>query len=612
MLVLFSVFLIFITSCSHAFLLAQTFQPFPGGEVNRNPTVEIEIFEEPEAYPEIISSTPNARPLRRCNPRTNYSKWNRASNAKAGGRWDKMGDPTTIRYLAAVNWGDTLPLEAIAFYSTATCAENSLAMVIRFFEDEDTAQIVQLTESYIPKKLSAWQAISISNSSAEYSNPEVSALASSMVPGSVLIPPRGKASLKLENELNTNQVYCTGLVHRAIFYSYNIANLRAAGIFDVRNLMLRVKDQIRSSEIPETRKYHFQCIPVPQTEPFGEIGQNTGIHSNPIQIPGSPIVSKGDRMVNSIIASDYAWDEGLDLEHKRLPEEVVNDILDLDRFDGRQRLPTMLKVAVGRLTGNQLDRAIRPKRDPAIGAADLDIMQAEEEEREENDPNVIVIPRKTRRPRVETLPRFRQTPGKISKKIANLLGVDSEDPSTYIGIDTQLLGSQNEFMPKKNKDNRLQQDYVFEDELNGIVQNYIYRTELNKLIKDLSLEGRLRKMKGLEAGKEEKSLESLPKKEEYNPAQISWGSDVEEIIKEEGNNNFVEAGDTADDNLEAVLPSTNAQADTKDEDDGSMRAQYVEEIEAKEEDPQTGEYTGVDSSVKVEYGGSEMKEEEPV
>ncbi|KAK6500296.1 hypothetical protein TWF481_010640 [Arthrobotrys musiformis] len=460
---LLPIFLIFTTSClSHAFLLAQTYQPYPGEE-SRQTTIDTETFEDLSNNPsEAILFQPNVRHLNPCNPRDSFSKWSKSSKAKSGRRWDRMGDPQTIRYLVIANWGDTLPLEAMAFYSTDNCAEGSLAMVIRFFEGEDTAQIVQLTEPYVPRNLLAWTAIPIKNPDAEYSNsdPEAVNLATSMVEGSVFIPVPGLVSTDQGLvDLEMEPVYCTGLVHRVIFHRYNMLALRNAGLFTVQNLILRVRDQIRISEDPETRRYRFECIAVPQD----------GVLNNPRRAAprrtqigdggGWPMLSRADYLVNSIVASDYPWDEGVELDLKRRPEKVVDDILDLDRLDGRQKFPTLtggLKGAIGRLSKDELNDIANSKRYPSINVGDLDLLHGAGDE--EEDPNVIILPRKPRKKRVETVPRSRinQPPGKLSKMIANLLGADTTDPFAVIGIDTKLLDVGGEYVPGFRKDLRTQ------------------------------------------------------------------------------------------------------------------------------------------------------------
>ncbi|KAF3209482.1 hypothetical protein TWF191_000395 [Orbilia oligospora] len=595
-----------VHSLSHAFLLAQTLQPRDhSGEITKDPVVDPEVYEDPGPDPNNIIVKPSTQPLRFCNLRTSFSKYDFKSTAKVGGRWDKMGDPTTIRYLVAANWGGSLPLEAIAFYSSDNCEEKSLVMMIRFFVSEDSIQIVRLIESYVPGNLVAWQAVSIQNPGAVYSNRNVAALASSMTPGSIYIPVPGQEPMTANGELvlDTQATYCLGLVHRALFNNYNLANLRKTGMLDIRNLYSRVKYQIKSAELPKSTKYNFRCVPVLSDEDVdGYESENEALFE--VNIKNVPPAEKGEYMVNSIVASDFPWDEGVDPTQKRSPDEIVKAILDLDRFDVREQFSTVLKGALNRLSGIQLEKAAASKRYPAISPADLDTYQREED----NQNNIVVpIPRRPKKQRLETIPQGGQRAGRVGKKIINLLG-DATDPFGLIGIDTKLLESQHSFLPQR-PDMR-KQDYVFEKELFDILKSFGPRQRF---------------------GARDSAV--IEEEGQHGPASVSPSSDGTEIVKEieyedrieeepsdgmeDINEELISPALTTDYNPGRIDPSisTPGLEDTKEEEDYSTRARYEgeeEEEEVKQEEPQaTEEDVNVEGSVKAEYEDSVIKEEEP-
>ncbi|KAK6514963.1 hypothetical protein TWF506_007321 [Arthrobotrys conoides] len=603
----FATFLVLaVCSLSHAFLLAQTLQPRPGGDVKES-TIENEIFEDPGIDPQNAVIKPNSQRLEVCNLRTGFSRGNKLGKAKKGSRWDRMGDPKSIRYLAVVNWGDTLPLEAIAFYSSTRCRENSLVMMIRFFPDEDTAQIVHLTESYVPRNLTAWKAISIQDPDALYSNPRVAKLASSMIPGSVYIPVPGRAPMTADAGLDPEGIYCTGLVHRAKFSTYSIANLRKTGMLDLRNLVLRIKDQIKTSEDPNLRKYNFRCIPVNLRD--GELGGGIGgIGTGDEDFidaddQGSFISTKGERTVQAIIASEFPWDEGVDLTKKRTPNEIADAIIDLDSLEEGEGLSVTLKKALTRLGRIKQQRAARRKKYPAITAADLDINQGEEQQQ---DPNAIVIPDAQifdTKKRLKLFPQFDlRKPGKLGKKIVKLLGGDENDPFGFIGIDTTaLLGDPIDDFRPQMPDLRKQYDYDFAHELSGILNSM--RPKEKVRVSDL-----------VSSPIGEGTNDDIIKKEEYNPVRASPGSDVEEIIKEEegDRDSRIEEEQIYSPYYDAgtVLPASITPEDTKEEEGYSTRAQYVGETEPKQEEPEVGDDPNISGSIKAEYEDSVMKEEE--
>ncbi|EGX45076.1 hypothetical protein AOL_s00173g177 [Orbilia oligospora ATCC 24927] len=602
MLSLTTTLVLAISSLSHAFLLAQTLQPRDrSGEITKDPVIDPEVYEDPGPDPNNIIIKPSTQPLRFCNLRTSFSKYDFKSTAKVGGRWDKMGDPTTIRYLVAANWGGSLPLEAIAFYSSSNCEEKFLVMMIRFFLSEDSIQIVRLTESYVPGNLVAWQAVSIQNPGAVYSNRNVAVLASSMTPGSVYIPVPGREPMTANGELvlDTQAIYCLGLVHRALFNNYNLANLRKTGMLDIRNLYSRVKYQIKSAELPKSTKYNFRCAPISSDEDMeGYESENEALFE--VNIKNVHPAEKGEYMVNSIVASDFPWDEGVDPTQKRSPDQIVEAILDLDRLDVREQFPTVLN----RLSEIQLEKAAASKRYPVISPADLDIYQREED----NQNNIVVpIPRRPKKQRLETIPQGGQRASTVGKKIINLLG-DVTDPFGHIGIDTKLLESQHSFLPQR-PDMR-KQDYVFEKELFDILKSFGPRQRFRAW-----------------------NSAVIEEEGQHGPASMSPSSDRAEIVKEREYEDRIEEepSDSMEDvNEELISPalttdynpgvidssiSTPGPEDTKEEEDYSTRTQYggEEEEEVKQEEPQVAaeEDVNVEGSVKAEYEESVIKEEEP-
>ncbi|TGJ72611.1 hypothetical protein EYR41_004493 [Orbilia oligospora] len=601
MLPLTTLLLLAISSLSHAFLLAQTLQPRDhSGEITKDPVVDPEVYENPGPNPSNIIVKPSTQPLRFCNLRTSFSKYDFKSTAKVGGRWDKMGDPTTIRYLVAANWGGSLPLESIAFYSSNNCEEKSLVMMIRFFLGKDSVQIVRLTESYVPGNLVAWQAVSIQNPGAVYSNRNVAVLASSMTPGSVYIPVPGREPMTANGELvlDTQATYCLGLVHRALFNNYNLANLRKTGMLDIRNLFSRVKYQINSAELPKSTKYNFRCVPVLSEEDIeGYESENEALFE--VNIKNVPRAEKGEYIVNSIVASDFPWDEGLDPTQKRSPDQIVKAILDLDSLDVREQLSTVLN----RLSGIQLEKTATSKRYPVISPADLDIYQREEDDQN----NILVpIPRRPKKQRVETIPQGGQRAGTVSKKIINLLG-DVTDPFGLLGIDTKLLDSQHSFFPQRS--DMRKQDYVFEKELLDILRSLGPRQRFgawdSAVVEEEGQHGSTDVSLSLDEAE-------IVKEREYEDRIEEEPSDS----MEDGNEELTSPALTTDYNPGVIDSSINTSGpeDTKEEEDYSTRARYggEEEEEVKQEESRAiEEDVNVEGSVKAEYEGSVIKEEEP-
>ncbi|KAF3286784.1 hypothetical protein TWF970_008623 [Orbilia oligospora] len=423
---------------------------------------------------------------------------------------------------------------------------------------------------------------------------------SSMTPGSVYIPVPGREPMTANGELvlDTQATYCLGLVHRALFNNYNLANLRKTGMLDIRNLYSRVKYQIKSAELPKSTKYNFRCAPISSDEDTeGYESENEALFK--VNIKNVHPAEKGEYMVNSIVASDFPWDEGVDPTQKRSPDQIVEAILDLDRLDVREQFPTVLN----RLSEIQLEKAAASKRYPVISPADLDIYQREED----NQNNIVVpIPRRPKKQRLETIPQGGQRAGAVGKKIINLLG-DVTDPFGHIGIDTKLLESQHSFLPQR-PDMR-KQDYVFEKELFDILKSFGPRQ-------------RFRAWNSAVIGEEG----------QHGPASMPPSSDSAEIVKEREYEDRIEEepSDSMEDvNEELISPalttdynlgvidssiSTPGPEGTKEEEDYSTRTQYGgEEEEVKQEEPQVAaeEDVNVEGSVKAEYEESVIKEEEP-
>ncbi|KAK6337470.1 hypothetical protein TWF730_002869 [Orbilia blumenaviensis] len=564
-MLLFTVFLI-IVSCSllDGFFLAQTFQPLPGEE-NAQPTVDSEIFEKPT--PELGKEyLPNLKLLKSCNPRTDFSKWNKSIRAKPGARFNQMGDPNSIRYLVTANWEGTLPLDAIAFYSTINCEEDSLAMVIRFFSDKDIAEIVQLTESYVPRMMTAWKAISFQIPPKRTPDLQITALALSMDEGTVFIPTPVRSQIMVDEESDMERIYCTGLVHRIIWPTYNITTLRRAGTFALPNLILRVRDQIRSSEDPDRRKHKFECNPLPQDcllyNPLGEkvIEPDTQVFPMiPVSLRSVPKIATAEELVDSIIRSDYPWDSRVGVEEQRVPDQIVDAILDLDDFDGRQRIVTLSGVASAPLRD-----APRRKRNPKIPVADLDVMEIGNRQFEQ-DPNVVILPKKLMKPSKQTIPRACRV-GKISKRIVELLG-DLKDPSEQ--IDNSLGLPENNDEHSSRKDMRYQADYVFKTELDNILSRFrrIQRGQAPGDLEALPAQTRLRGGNQGQNTFEDVTREQIIKNED--PGSLMAEYDENLGIKQE-EQDIKEAGEKVDEKF----------------DDGeSIKAEYNDDISVKEEEP---------------------------
>ncbi|KAK6530815.1 hypothetical protein TWF281_007652 [Arthrobotrys megalospora] len=234
-----------ICSISHGFLLAQS---FASTGKNKTPIIKSEVYENTEIWHGRIKLS---RPLKPCNPRSGAFRGQGQYNPKS--KVNPHKTPTTLQYLVAANWEGGIKLEAIAFYSTRTCNEDSMVLVIRFIGGKDTAEVVQLTGEYVPQNLVAWQAID------ETSSELLAMLALSMEPGSVFIPtPSGAPT--------TETIYCTGLVQELVWTNYDIASQQAAGKFNVYGLSKRITRQLMDLEGLEhssySGEYDFRCTPI--------------------------------------------------------------------------------------------------------------------------------------------------------------------------------------------------------------------------------------------------------------------------------------------------------------------------------------------------------------
>ncbi|KAK6361854.1 hypothetical protein TWF730_005566 [Orbilia blumenaviensis] len=138
------------------------------------------------------------------------------------------GELQTIKAAIVANWADTARMDAVAFYTTPDCREDTKALIVRWFTNMDIPQIAYLAAGFerklIPKALSAYRPIVIPPGPAPEDDYALARIdfeeavlrnPGLMKPGSVFVPARARLPT----------TYCSGLIRYVKFGEKTVAAL---------------------------------------------------------------------------------------------------------------------------------------------------------------------------------------------------------------------------------------------------------------------------------------------------------------------------------------------------------------------------------------------------
>ncbi|KAK6350906.1 hypothetical protein TWF718_004088 [Orbilia javanica] len=139
------------------------------------------------------------------------------------------GAPRSVRAAVVANWVDTAQMDAVAFYTTPDCREDSKALIVRWYTNMDLPQIAYLAAGFtynrIPRRLLAYKPIAIPPGLAPEEDYELARVdfetailtnPGLMKPGSAFAPTTSSRSVP---------TYCEGLIRFAAFGDRSIRAL---------------------------------------------------------------------------------------------------------------------------------------------------------------------------------------------------------------------------------------------------------------------------------------------------------------------------------------------------------------------------------------------------
>ncbi|KAK6521369.1 hypothetical protein TWF506_001590 [Arthrobotrys conoides] len=139
------------------------------------------------------------------------------------------GELQAVEAIIAANWASTAQMDAVAFYTTPDCREDSKALIVRWFNDKTLPQMSYLAAGFegnrIPKRLTAYRPILIPPGPASEEDYELASVdfetavlqnPGLMKPGSVFAP---------RTTRRTSVTYCNGLIRFAAFGEKSIRAL---------------------------------------------------------------------------------------------------------------------------------------------------------------------------------------------------------------------------------------------------------------------------------------------------------------------------------------------------------------------------------------------------
>ncbi|KAF3200886.1 hypothetical protein TWF106_003108 [Orbilia oligospora] len=140
------------------------------------------------------------------------------------------GELQAVEAAITANWEDTAQMDAVAFYTTPDCREDSKALIVRWFSDKKLPQMSYLAAGFegnrVPRRLTAYRPITIPPGPASEEDYELASVdfevailqnPGLMKPGSVFAPRTTRRS---------SVTYCDGLVR---FAQFGERSIRALG-----------------------------------------------------------------------------------------------------------------------------------------------------------------------------------------------------------------------------------------------------------------------------------------------------------------------------------------------------------------------------------------------
>ncbi|KAF3275357.1 hypothetical protein TWF970_006804 [Orbilia oligospora] len=140
------------------------------------------------------------------------------------------GELQAVEAAITANWADTTQMDAVAFYTTPDCREDSKALIVRWFSDKKLPQMSYLAAGFegnrVPRRLTAYRPITIPPGPASEEDYELASVdfeaailqnPGLMKPGSVFAPRTTRRS---------SVTYCDGLVR---FAQFGERSIRALG-----------------------------------------------------------------------------------------------------------------------------------------------------------------------------------------------------------------------------------------------------------------------------------------------------------------------------------------------------------------------------------------------
>ncbi|KAK6534519.1 hypothetical protein TWF281_005834 [Arthrobotrys megalospora] len=134
------------------------------------------------------------------------------------------GSTATIRAAMVANWDSTAQMDAVAFYTSSDCSEDSKAMIIRWYDDMKFPQMAYLVpaltpnEYRVPIRLAAYKAVVIPPGPAPAEDYELARndFGAAVLKNPGLLKPGSVYALP-SHRGHVHETYCEGLVRKAVF-----------------------------------------------------------------------------------------------------------------------------------------------------------------------------------------------------------------------------------------------------------------------------------------------------------------------------------------------------------------------------------------------------------
>ncbi|KAK6507140.1 hypothetical protein TWF481_005589 [Arthrobotrys musiformis] len=170
----------------------------------------------------ILVEVPRIDRLDRVSPDNNcYSVIQPEPIRSTDGSHVNEGDPQAVKAAVVANWVDTAQMDAVAFYTTPDCREDSKALIVRWFSNMALPQMVYLAAGYagnrVPRRLVAYKPIVIPPGPAPEEDYK---LASADFESAVLLNPgllKPGSVFAPSTSRRPSATYCSGLVRYTAF-----------------------------------------------------------------------------------------------------------------------------------------------------------------------------------------------------------------------------------------------------------------------------------------------------------------------------------------------------------------------------------------------------------